>query len=158
MEKNGIICLVSMFPTEFWSVNCPKRCIFTILCWLQQKSIEAIYIYASESSHYTLSENAMVYRCLSHCLWELVIKIWKKMLIQQRYNKNSSTSYTNISKTVIHSLINNTIFWKCIASRFRCMYVNCFNRFLAEASTKLKKKMHFSRQLKDHNSEREYGN
>ena len=30
------------------------------------KSVKAIYIYASESSDYTLSENEMVYRCLSH--------------------------------------------------------------------------------------------
>ena len=30
------------------------------------KSIKAISIYASESSHYTLSENGMVYRGLSH--------------------------------------------------------------------------------------------
>ena len=33
----------------------------------KSKSVKAIYIYASESSHYTLSENAMVYRGLSHC-------------------------------------------------------------------------------------------
>ena len=30
-------------------------------------SAKAIYIYASESSHYTLSENAMVYIGLTHC-------------------------------------------------------------------------------------------
>ena len=33
----------------------------------KSKSVKAIYIYASERSHYTLSENAMVYRVLSHC-------------------------------------------------------------------------------------------
>ena len=32
----------------------------------KSKSLKAIYIYASESSHYTLSENAMVYRGLRH--------------------------------------------------------------------------------------------
>ena len=32
----------------------------------KSKSFKAIYIYASESSHYTLSENAMIYRGLSH--------------------------------------------------------------------------------------------
>ena len=32
----------------------------------KSKSVEAINIYASESSHYTLSENAMIYRGLSH--------------------------------------------------------------------------------------------
>ena len=40
-----------------------------------------------------------------------------------------------------------------------CIYVNCFNRvrFLTEVSTKLQK-MHFFREFKDHNSEREHGN
>ena len=32
----------------------------------KSKSVKAIYIHASESFHYTLSENAMVYRDLSH--------------------------------------------------------------------------------------------
>ena len=42
---------------------------------------------------------------------------------------------------------------------FRCIYVNCFNRFrfLAEISTTLLK-MHFFQQVKDQNSEREHGN
>ena len=34
-EKNGVICLVSMFPFDLWSLNCPKKCIFVILCWPQ---------------------------------------------------------------------------------------------------------------------------
>ena len=39
-----------------------------------------------------------------------------------------------------HSIINNTIFWKCITRTLRCIYVNNFNilRFLAEFSTKTK--------------------
>ena len=32
----------------------------------KSKSVKAIYIYASESYNYTISENAMVYRGLSH--------------------------------------------------------------------------------------------
>ena len=32
------------------------------------KSVKVIYMYASESSHYTLLENGIVYRCLSHVL------------------------------------------------------------------------------------------
>ena len=27
-EKNGVICLVPMFPSCFWSLNCVKKCIF----------------------------------------------------------------------------------------------------------------------------------
>ena len=43
----------------------------------KSKSLKVIYIYACESSHYTLSENAMVYRGLSHHEI-LTIKISKK--------------------------------------------------------------------------------
>ena len=89
----------------------------------------------------------------------LAIKISKKMLTQQKFLKNYSSSNTHTSETVSHSIINNTNFWKCVTRPFRCIYVNCFNRlrFLAEVSTKLQK-MHFFRQFKDHNSGREHGN
>ena len=40
------------------------------------KSVKPIYIYASESSYYTLSEIDMVYRYLSHRSWDIIaIKI-----------------------------------------------------------------------------------
>ena len=35
------------------------------------KFIKAIYIYGSESSYYSLSENDMVYRGLSHRSWDI---------------------------------------------------------------------------------------
>ena len=35
------------------------------------KSVKAIYIYAFESSHYTLLENFMVYSGLSHRSWDI---------------------------------------------------------------------------------------
>ena len=53
----------------------------------KSKSVKAIYIYASESSHYTLSQNAIVYRGLRHRSEILVIKISTKMLTQQKFNK-----------------------------------------------------------------------
>ena len=37
----------------------------------KSKSIKAIHIYACESSHYTLSENSMVYRGVSHGSWDI---------------------------------------------------------------------------------------
>ena len=66
------------------------------------------------------------------------------MLTQQKFKKILRTSNPNISKTVCHSIINNTIFWKCIIKPIRCIYVILLNsfRFLAEVSTKLHK-MHF---------------
>ena len=60
-KTKRVICLGSL--------NCPKKCIFLQFCAdlsKKPKSVKAIYIYASESSDYTLSENEMVYRCLSH--------------------------------------------------------------------------------------------
>ena len=63
-EKNGLICLVSMFPS--WVVVCKlsKKVHFLQFCadlTKKYNSVEAIYIYVSESSHYTLSENVMVW-------------------------------------------------------------------------------------------------
>ena len=69
--KSGVICLVFMFPS--WVIVCKfsKKVHFLQYCAdLSKKSVdcsvEAIYIYATESSHYTLPENAMIYRGLSH--------------------------------------------------------------------------------------------
>ena len=75
-EKIGVICLVSMFPMWVMVCNLSKKVHFLQF----SKSVETIYIYASEGSHYILSENAMIYRGLSQ----------KKMLTQQKFLKNSS--------------------------------------------------------------------
>ena len=37
----------------------------------KSKSVKVIYIYVSESSYYSLSENDMVYRGLSHRSWDI---------------------------------------------------------------------------------------
>ena len=72
--KNGVICLISMFPS--WVVACKfsRKVHFLQPCAdlsKKSKSVEVIYIYASESSHYTLSESSMVYSGLSHCPWDI---------------------------------------------------------------------------------------
>ena len=67
-EKNGAICVVFRFPSWVRSWNCRKKCIFSILCWPQQKKykyVKAIYIYASETSRYALSENVVVYYAMT---------------------------------------------------------------------------------------------
>ena len=67
-EKIGVICLVFMFPTQFTVCKLSKKEYFLQFCIdhsKKSKSVEAIQIYASESSHYTLSENAMIYRGLN---------------------------------------------------------------------------------------------
>ena len=55
--------------------------------------------------------------------------------------QNSSNSNTNISKTLSHSIINNTISWKCVTRPSRCISVNCFNRlyFLLRSAQNYKK-------------------
>ena len=67
--KNGVICLVSMFPSSVMVLKLSKQVHFLQICTdLSQrtKSVKAIYIYGSESSYYSLSENDMVYRGLIH--------------------------------------------------------------------------------------------
>ena len=110
----------------------------------KSKSVKAIYIYVPESSHYNLSENAMIYRGLSHRSWDISNLNIRKGADSAEIPQNTPTSNTHTSETVSHSIINNTNFWKCVTRPFRCIYVNCFNRlrFLAEISTNLQK-IHF---------------
>ena len=100
-EKIGVICLVSMFPSWVMVCKLSKKVHFLQFCAdlsKKSKSVEAIYIYASESSHYSLVENAMIYSGLRHRLWDIAIKISKKMLTEQKFVKNSSTSNTHTSE------------------------------------------------------------
>ena len=73
-EKIGIICLISMFPSWVMVCKLSKKVYFWQFCpdlRKKYKFVEAIYIHASESSHYTLSENAMIYMGLSHHSWDI---------------------------------------------------------------------------------------
>ena len=100
-EKIGVICLVCMFPSWVMVCKLSKKVNFSQFCAdlsKKSKSVEAIYIYASESSHYSLVENAMIYSGLRHRLWDIAIKISKKMLTEQKFVKNSSTSNTHTSE------------------------------------------------------------
>ena len=138
-EKIGVICLVSMFPTWVRVCILSKKVHFLQLCAdlsKKSKSVEAIYIYASE--------NAMLIGVWATVHEILGINLSKKLLTQQKFLKNYLTSNTHTIKTVSQSIINNINFWKCVTRPFRCIYVNCSNQlgFLAEVSTKLKK-MHF---------------
>ena len=72
-EKNGVICLVSMFPSWVMVRKLSKKVYFLQFyadLSKKSKSVKAIYIYASEGSHYTLSENGIVYGGLSHRSWD----------------------------------------------------------------------------------------
>ena len=66
-EKNGVICIVTMFPSRVMVRKLSKKVLkFCADFSKKSRSVKPIYIYASESSHYTLSENGMVYRSRSH--------------------------------------------------------------------------------------------
>ena len=68
-EKNGVICLLSMFPSRVMALKCSKNVHFMQFCAdlsKKPKSLKAISIYASQQSRHTLSGNGMVYRGLSH--------------------------------------------------------------------------------------------
>ena len=61
--KNGVICVVSMFPSCVIILKLLKKVHFLQFCAdLSKKSkyIKAIYIYASEWSCYPLSKNGII--------------------------------------------------------------------------------------------------
>ena len=71
--------------------NLPKIVhILQICADLSKKSkfIEEIYLYPSEWSHNTLSENSIFYRDLSNSSQDIVKWNIKKVLTQQNFNKN----------------------------------------------------------------------
>ena len=68
-EKNGVICIVSMFLSLVMVLKFSEKLKFLQFradLIKKPKSIKTILIYASESSYQTLSENDMVYWGLSH--------------------------------------------------------------------------------------------
>ena len=68
-EKNGVICIVSMFPSLVMVLKLSKKVCFLQFCSdLSKKSIsiKEIYIYASERSRYSLSENGIVYHAMTY--------------------------------------------------------------------------------------------
>ena len=72
--KNEVTCIFSMFPSWVMVLKLSKKVHILQYCGdLSKKlrSVKAICIYSSESSHYTLSKNNMVYRGLSHCSWDI---------------------------------------------------------------------------------------
>ena len=73
-KKNGVICLVFMFPSWVMVQKLCRKVYFLQLCAdlsIKSKSIKVIYIYASECSLSTLSENGIAYRGSSHCSWDI---------------------------------------------------------------------------------------
>ena len=76
MKKNGVICLVSMFPS---SVMVPKLSKMCILCNFVLTSARNLSLlkqftkYASERSCYTLLENGIVYCAIVPTVSEILV-------------------------------------------------------------------------------------
>ena len=143
-EKNGVICVVFMFPSWVMILKLLKKVHFFHFVLTSAKMSKAIYIYASEIYRYALSENVIVYYAMTSCFED--ISVWNRRTLLNFcwVSIVFDILIANISWTVAQTPINHIIFWKTVMRTFRSIYVNYFNtlRFLAEVSTKLQK-MHF---------------
>ena len=86
--KKLVTWLSSMFPFWVMVLKLSKKLQFLQFCDDLNKiseSVTAIYIYASESSHYTISENDIVIGVWTTAHEILAIKISKKMLTRQKF-------------------------------------------------------------------------
>ena len=72
--KNGVICLVSIFPSRVMVRKLSKKVHF-FQFWddLSQKSkyIKAIYIYASARAPWILSENGIICNAMIYCFRDI---------------------------------------------------------------------------------------
>ena len=141
-EKNGVICLVSMFLSGVKVLKLSKKVHFLQFCAelsKRSKSIKAIYMYASERSRNTLSENGIIYCAMTYYFGD--ISVWNQRILLNFWWVSIffDILIINISWTVAQNPLNHSIFWKSVMRTFRCIYANCFKRqrFLAEVSTKL---------------------
>ena len=137
-EKNGVICLVSMFP--FW-----------VMVLKLSKKLQFFLQFFTN-----LTRNLSLLKQFTHSISKVSSRTFRKWYW---VNIFIDILIGNISWTVAQTSINQIIFWKRLMRTFRFIYVNYFNRlrFLAEISTKLQK-MHCFGQFKDHNSESKHGN
>ena len=105
----------------------------------KSKSIKAIYIYASERSRYALSENGIVYCAMTYYFGD--ISVWSRRILLNFcwVSIFFDILIASISWMEAQTPISHSIFWKSGIRTFRCIYVNCFNRFrfFAAVSTKL---------------------
>ena len=87
-EKNGVICLVSMFLSWVMVLKLSKECIscnFVLnsarnLSLLKQFTYMHFTFYMSERSRYTLSENGIVYYAITYCFRDITVWSWRILL------------------------------------------------------------------------------
>ena len=78
-EKNGVICVVLMFPSWIMTLKLSKKVHFfnfVMTSAKKSKYVKAIYIYVFETSCYALSENVIVYDAMTSCFQD--ISVWNR--------------------------------------------------------------------------------
>ena len=73
-QKNGVICLVSLYPSLVTILKLAKIVHFLKIRddLKKSESIKAIYLHPSERPYHALSENSMFYRGLSNSSRKIV--------------------------------------------------------------------------------------
>ena len=130
-EKNEVICLASMFPCQVAILCCSQQ--ETWVCWSN------LYIWIWKFSLHSFRKWNVLRRAEPQFMKYCQLKYQKVCWLRSNLIKFVQTF--DICKTVRHSIINNTYFWKCVTRSFGCISVNCFNTFkcLADFSIKLQK-------------------
>ena len=72
-RKNEVSCPVPMFPSWVRVLKVSKKVHWNVSLCKKCKSIKDIYIYASERSHYALSENAIFYYAMTYCFGNISV-------------------------------------------------------------------------------------
>ena len=111
-EKNGVICLVSMFPSWVMVLKLSKKCIFCNFVLTSARNLsllKQIYMYASERSRYSLSENGIVYYTVIYCFGDIRVLSQRILLNFCWVSIFFDISIANISWTVIQTFINHII-------------------------------------------------
>ena len=101
---------------ELWSVICPRKCIFCnfVLISARNLSLLKVFTYMRLKVLITLFQKMIWFIGFSAIFHEiLAIKISKKMLTKQKFNKIFRLRSPNISTTVSHIITINTNFKVC---------------------------------------------
>ena len=125
MKKNGVICVVFMFPSSIMILKLLKKAhLFNfVLTWANKfKYAKASYIYGSETSRYTLSENVIVCYAMTECFED--ISVWNRRTLSNFcwVSIVFDILIANISWTVAQTPISHIIFWKTVIKSFRFIY------------------------------------
>ena len=116
-EKNGVICVVFMFPSWVMILKLLKKVHFFNFVLTSAKIynyVKAIYIYASKTSRYALSENVIVYYAMTLCFEDISVWNRRTLLYFSWVSIVFDISIANISWTVAQTPINHIIFWKTV--------------------------------------------